>query len=92
VALYLLVEPLQAIGGTDSPPVALGERKARQALLYVLLEVFGHLFVAPAPPIGQLLGGPQSSSSLVGAENTARRPAPSSLRFAKETSPRRFFA
>jgi hypothetical protein len=27
-ALYLLVEPLQAVGGADAPPMALGEREA----------------------------------------------------------------
>lgn len=71
--------------------MAFAERKARQALLYVLLDVFGYLRMVPAPPSSSS-SVVRKASSLVGAENTARRPAPSSFRFPKGTSPRRFFA
>ena len=52
--------------------MALGKRKARQALLYVLLDVFGHLRVAPTPPIGQLLGGSESEFPGGGREHRSQ--------------------
>src|SRR5215204_7582884 len=49
-ALYLLVEPLLAVGRADAPLVALGEGQASETLLDVLLKVLCDLLVAALSP------------------------------------------
>lgn len=58
--LYLLVEPLLAVGRADAPAVTLGERQAAQALFDVFLEVLGDPLVAlPSPLLGHGGGEPE---------------------------------
>ncbi len=58
--LYLLVEPLQGVGGADAPAVGLREGQAGKALLDVLFEMFSNLGVACTPPGCQLGSEPNS--------------------------------
>jgi hypothetical protein len=72
--------------------MALGERKAGEAILDVLLDVLGDLRITlPVPLLGHRTGEAQSRF-LAGAAKSARRSAASSLRLATPTIPRRFLA
>ena len=70
-SLQFLIEPLRAVGGADAPAVRLREGQASEALL----DVVGHLRMAPAPPICQLAGEPERRP-LLGVANTPRARIP----------------
>src|SRR5215210_1803850 len=68
-SLYLLVEPLQTIGGADALAVRLGKSQADEALLHLLFKMLGYPCVALlAPLLGYQRGQSKSPTPIRSGE------------------------